>query len=210
MKTITIAFLLLLSGERTRAQTWDEWFRQKETQIRYLTEQLAALKMYGSTVTKGYTILKEGLHTISGYKEADVAQHRERFQSLGVVNETVKNGGFMKEITALRGRMVTIYEKNRRFVQTCRQYTPDEIRYVRSVLEGVVKRANGAWDDAALVVSDEGIQLTDDERIRRLQKLGRRMLDLYAFAASFDREIATLAVAREGLKREGQRIRSFY
>lgn len=55
MKKLCVIMALLTSNVAGQAQTpnWNEWFRQKKTQRKYLIQQIAALKVY--------RILKNGI-----------------------------------------------------------------------------------------------------------------------------------------------------
>ena len=52
--------LCAFSFQAAKAQTFAEWFQQKKTQIKYLTEQIAALEQYGNYVKQGYRIAQGG------------------------------------------------------------------------------------------------------------------------------------------------------
>ncbi|RZM09985.1 MAG: hypothetical protein EOO88_48750, partial [Pedobacter sp.] len=52
-------------GPSCYAQNWNEIFRQKKTQEKYLLKQLAYLKLYGQQLADGYALVKSGLDTIS-------------------------------------------------------------------------------------------------------------------------------------------------
>lgn len=44
---------LFLAPFSVQCQTWDEVFKQKETQKKYLIQQIEAIKMYASYLKKG-------------------------------------------------------------------------------------------------------------------------------------------------------------
>ena len=71
MKRMITVWLLASTAGSLKAQTPDEWFKQKETQIKYLLEQIVALKSYGDMVNKGYNIAQNGLATIFNCKNKD-------------------------------------------------------------------------------------------------------------------------------------------
>ena len=56
MKQFTLLILFVLAGGLSQAQTFNEWFRQKATQKKYLIQQIAALQVYLDYVQKGYAI----------------------------------------------------------------------------------------------------------------------------------------------------------
>src|SRR5690348_12290797 len=91
MKKIFLMVLICVSAFRVQAQTFDEWFRQKKTQIQYLTDQIAALQVYRQSLEKGHTIAGTGLKFIHGIKKSDFDLHHFYFSSLKKVNPQLKS-----------------------------------------------------------------------------------------------------------------------
>jgi hypothetical protein len=91
MKKVIIAGVMMLTIGVVNAQTFDEWFKQKETQIKYLAEQISALQSYGEVINKGYAIAHDGLTNIFNSKGEDYKQHHDYFLSLLKVKTPIKN-----------------------------------------------------------------------------------------------------------------------
>src|SRR5882757_6745240 len=85
--------LLLITATATRScgQTFSEWFSQKKTLIKYLTQQIIALESFESDVKKGYSIATGGLSNIGGITGAEYQLHQNYFLSLKAVNPAVRN-----------------------------------------------------------------------------------------------------------------------
>ncbi len=62
---------------------------QNKTQKEYLIEQIAQLKIYLELTEKGYKIAKEGLTTIGQIKRGEFKLHKNRFDSLLIVNPKI-------------------------------------------------------------------------------------------------------------------------
>ena len=97
MKTRLLLFLLLITGV-SKAQTWEEFSKQKETQKKYLLQQLAALKVYAGYLKKGYTIVTDGLNSIKGFTKAELNLHDTFFKSKKSVNPAVVNQKMLDDI----------------------------------------------------------------------------------------------------------------
>src|SRR4051812_40101385 len=89
MKLLLLFLAMLLISTVCNAQTWDEWFRQRKTQIKYLEEQIIALQVYGSYLQAGYKIVQGGLSTIHDIKNGDFNIHKDYFSSLKHVNASI-------------------------------------------------------------------------------------------------------------------------
>src|SRR6266498_4565607 len=91
MKRFLLSLLLIVGVHTSYGQTWNEWFRQKKTQIQYLVKQIAALKVYTDYLEKGYNIAKDGTNLINDIKHGDFNLHNNYFTSLKSVSSSVRN-----------------------------------------------------------------------------------------------------------------------
>ncbi len=71
MKFIMILITGMILSTAAPAQTWDEWFKQKKTQKKYLAKQIVLLRLYLGYLKKGYEIADKGLTTIHNIKNGD-------------------------------------------------------------------------------------------------------------------------------------------
>src|SRR5690242_14181300 len=113
MRRMTLAGMFVMMAGMVHAQTFEEWFKQKETQIKYLVEQIIALKAYGEVMVKGYDIANKGLTNISGIKAGDYQQHSNYFLSLWKVKSDIKNYAKVASVY----KMVAAIEQQRRVVK---------------------------------------------------------------------------------------------
>jgi hypothetical protein len=72
------------------AQTFDEWFRQNSTQLKYLIAQISALDAYSTALEDGYWITGGGLNGIAGIQAEDTTMHGRHFSSLEIVRSAVR------------------------------------------------------------------------------------------------------------------------
>src|ERR1700744_2509821 len=89
MKFLFIAMLLLAASASCGAQTFDEWFSQKKTQIKYLVTQIAELELYTKDLEKGYQIAHDGLATINDIRHGEFDLHNNYFNSLLTANASI-------------------------------------------------------------------------------------------------------------------------
>ena len=194
MQKIIMVAAFVLRASLLNAQTFDEWFKQKETQIRYLVEQIGALKAYGEVINKGYDIAQNGLSNVFNSKEGDYQQHSNYFLSLWKVKPSVKS--YSKVLSALS--MKTDIEKQYRLIKssTTKFLNDKERSYVNNVYLSLISGCNDLVDELATVIDDDQLQLKDDERIQRIDKICLDMQDRYQFSQSFANEIKLLVLSR--------------
>lgn len=147
MKKISVFLILFSLSATLYAQTWNEWFQQKKTQIKYLTQQMAALQVYKGYLSKGYQIAKGGLHTIGDIKNGEFNLHQAFFSSLSHLNPSVQRYSRIGDIIALQ---LNINKQYKRFYEnwsSSKQLTGHKIEYIHSVFTSL-------FDNCANDISD--------------------------------------------------------
>lgn len=210
MKTmITICFLILI-GSESHAQTFNEWFRQKSTQKKYLIEQIAALKVYEDYVKAGYKIVRSGLDFIGDLKDGEFSLHKKYFTDLITVNPQLRE---YSRITETISRQIELVRISQRTIKTLRQsgmMKEDELQYVKRVFDRVIDHAAALLDELSMLVSDGQVSLKDDERMARIDKLNTETQELHSFMTGFASEAKQLANSRYLEELEAKRIGSYY
>ncbi|MGF7231958.1 hypothetical protein [Arachidicoccus sp.] len=72
------------------AQTFAEFFKQKQTQKKYLLQQVAALEAYTQLAKKGYAIVGSGLRLIGAIKSGKCSLDKEYFDGLNSAEDMAK------------------------------------------------------------------------------------------------------------------------
>jgi len=196
MKTLFLVLAFFLIGTYGSAQTWEEWTQQKKTRIRRLLEQIAANKVYIGYAQKGYTIIRDGLHSIQDIKGGDFRLHLGHFDSLKLVNPRVKNWVKVAEIMAAQLRILKSCKQAITTVGESGQFTPDELDYCKQVFDRLLEECLKNIDELVLVITDGKLAMTDAERIKQIEKLYVDMQEKSAFTASFTGDMRVLARQR--------------
>ncbi|WP_207428914.1 hypothetical protein [Pedobacter sp. SYSU D00535] len=189
-----------------KAQTWDEFFRQKETQKKYLLQQLAALKLYADHLSKGYEIADKGLKTIEGFTKGEFDLHSAFFESLKVVKPAVANNKNIREILTWQAVIIKGYNSlNREAIKS-----GNDKSYIESVRSKVLSDCARDVEDLLAVISSGELEMKDDERLKRIDKLHSDMRDKYQFTESFIRQIKVLNLQREQEKQNSTVSKKIY
>ena len=194
MKNLLI-ILICVFAAKSHAQTYDEWFRQKATQKKYLLQQIAALQMYIGYAQKGYSIAKSGLQTIHSIKSGDFNLHNNYFNSLSAVSPTVKK---YSKVAAIIAMQISIAKQVRSTIKQCTNttLTAIELNYLQQVFNNVLDDCAKNLDELFGLITDSELQMKDGERIKRIDKLYDDMQDKNVFVQSFSHSAKGLAVQR--------------
>jgi len=190
-KQMLTLFALLLTVHPTYCQRLKEWIQQDKTQKEYLTEQIAQLKIYLELTEKGYHIAKEGLTVIGEIKRGEFKLHKNRFDSLLVVNPAIGSSSRLRQITDLHGRVNQTCETLPN--QLSGALNADQMAYIKKVLKLVYDDCQSVLSTLFLVIRDGNLAMTDDERINRIELCFRQMQGNYSFVKNFDQTARLLA-----------------
>lgn len=176
------ALLILMATNELRAQTFSEWFSQKRTQKRYLLEQVLALKVYADFARKGYGVVSDGLSTVKNITSGEFGLHEIFITGLKVASPVIRNDSRIPEILLLNSGMLKTFGS----LTSAGGWDASQMAYLHSVKSVV----NGEiWDDLeelALVIVSGKAEMTDDQRLVRLNEIYDRTKERSAFAQEFE------------------------
>jgi len=197
MKKLIIIIVLLLPLVFTaQAQTWDEWFRQKKTQKKYLLDQIAALQANIGYIKQANKIIKDGTGLISSIKDGDLKLHTGYFNSLKSVKSSISNNSMVKAIISMQEEMAASRTKTILKADDSKQFTNTEIIALKRRLSDLSTEAEKDLDELLLVISDGKVEMTDDQRLKVVNRLYRRMQDKYLLQKVLSTNVLALAQAR--------------
>lgn len=196
MKKLVVFVLFAVFAKVGNAQTFDEWFKQKKTQKKYLIQQIAALKVYKGYVQKGYSIAKEGLTAIGNIKKGDFNLHSDFFSSFKTVNPSIRNYAKVADIIAFQVKVIQTYKTAYTHAQSFSLFSSNEIDYIYKVFTNLITYSTADIDELVKVITANELEMKDDERLKRIDAIHTSIQDKYSFAKSFAEEVKVLAIAR--------------
>lgn len=211
MKNILILLLLTISiYAQAQSPNWNEWFRQKKTQRKYLRQQIIALKVYLEYLKQGYQIVDKGLSTISTIKNGKLQLDKNYLESLKQINPIIKNSPKVNEVLIIQQRISSAFRKLLHFCQTNENFQASEISYIESVYTNILKECELGVDELLIVCTAGTTEMKDDERLLRLDKIHEEMLDKYGFTKAFTSSTYLVAAQRAKLKHNSLSIEKLY
>lgn len=211
MKTYIMLFFIVISiGTQAQSPNWNEWFRQKKTQRKYLLQQIAALKVYLEYLKEGYKIVDKGLTAIGDIKNGTFNLDKNYLNSLKQVSPVVKNSSKVKGILQYQ---YSISSDFRKFLENCRKdenLTPNEVQYIEDVYQNMLRQSEASIDELMVITTADEAEMKDDERLLRLDKVHADMQDMYAFSQDFINSTQLLSLERAKEKNQIKGSRNLY
>lgn len=199
MKKTQLIFsvVLIISCTCSQAQTFNEWFKQKKTQQKYLVQQIAALKVYLGNLKKGVDIAHKGLNTISNIKDGNFNLHRDFFSSLKNVKPAISNSAKVADIIAFQIYVIRDMKKVYAFCERNENFTAEEIRYIAKVHTNMLLLCDASISELLMIIRSNETEMTDDQRLLRIDRIYDDMQEKYAFVQVFSKDAQILSRERE-------------
>jgi hypothetical protein len=198
--------LLLCFSSTVQAQTFAEWWSQKSTQIKYLEQQIVASQVYYGYLKQGYHISQQGLGVIGDWKNGELNLHRDYYNSLKTVNPVIRNNPKLNAIAAYADAIPGQFDH----LQKLSGLTAGNRVYINAVRQKVLSECNRDLQELELVAVNGKVEMTDDERIQRLDKLYDSMKDKFAFTVTYCNQVKMLLLQKHQELQQLQTERRFY
>jgi hypothetical protein len=193
---------LLPTKAIAQTPTWDEWFKQKKTTKKRLVDQIAALKVHLDHIKKGYRIVQRGLYTIDNIKSGNFNLHRDFFSSLNNVNPHIKNSAKVADIIAYQVYIIRDFKQTNARLKRDGNMTPEELYYLGYCYTNMMKSCDLTLAQLMDTITKDKKKMTDDQRIKEIDRLHEDMRDKYAFVRAFGNDNLALSAMREKEKRD--------
>lgn len=210
MKKTLMIMLFCTMFTAGQAQTFAEWFKQKQTQKKYLVQQIAILKVYKNSLQKGYAIAKEGLTTIGNSKNNEYTLHGNYFTSLQKVHPSIKNYNRISDIIFIQNKIIQACNIALIQARESGVYNENEISYVQRVYGRLLNECKTKSEELITITVDNKLEMTDNERMERIDALYDDMQDQYTFLKSFSNATIVLAASRTKAKNNVETSRILY
>lgn len=206
----TVLFFLFLSAvgapRLARSQNSSEWLRQKETELRYLREQLHSLQAFHALQQRGYDVAEKGLSRVQESAQAEHGLHQRFLRSLGEVNPALREGQALAE----GRRIVEAILAEFSLLSRADGLSAHDRPYLRQVQGAVARSCSQDWEELLRTCSPGQLELTDGERLRRMQAALLSLRSRLALTRRFARQVRQVVRIRSKSAAEAARVRLLF
>lgn len=202
MKKFLLLLCLLIGAGRSFAQ-------DGKIIERYL-EQIASLEAYIKVLEKGYDIVKKGTEIIGNIKKGDLSLHSDYFSSLKSVSPAVKKYVRVGDIIALQVNILAVYNACHKETAGSGWFTGGETDFIFSFLSNMLNASMADLDVLLTVTASGTVGMSDDERLRRIDRLYVDMQRIYATAQSFRQTTQAMSLYRQREQGDIQNGKNLY
>lgn len=181
------AFLLCLFSV---AMIWPNQHADAQNLITTMTEQIAKLELYLQNTRKGYSIVQQGLTTIGKIKKGDFDLHSLFFTTLKDVNPAIKNWGKVTDIIAMQVQIFFGCATTLKQFTSSGDFSSNDLKYLNAVYSNLKDLTIKDIDELMGIITDGTWQMSDDERMSRIDLLFDQVSEKYTFLRAFSNRVS--------------------
>jgi hypothetical protein len=158
---------------------------QAQSDIKVMLKQIALIAVHVKELENAIEIDRDGLTTIQEIKNGEFNLHNLFFSSLQSVNPAVTKYSRIAVIISDQISINSEFKELLAHLKASNSITGPEIQYVENVYAHLSDECVKTLNDLIAVTSNGKLEMTDDERIKRIDMIYDDMTDKYAFTRQF-------------------------
>lgn len=206
MKKIIVLLIVLSTCTASKLTAQSEEVQQLLLNV----EKLAQFKQILSDMKKGYQVISTGYSTIKNLSEGNFNLHKTFLDGLMMVSPSVRK--YKRVADIIQNQIVIVKEYKNAFNLFKRDgnFNPDEILYIGDVYSNLFKQSLNDLDELAIIVTDNKVRMSDDERLQAIDRIFNNMQDKLLFLRHFNNNTTILAVQRAREKNDAATMKKIY
>jgi hypothetical protein len=187
-----ITLLVCVAGVQQKAVAQADEIAQLVLNI----EKLSQLKSILSNLKKGYTIVTNGYGKIKNISEGNFQMHELFLDGLLAVSPEVRKYQRIPDIVNFQLRLVKEYKAAFNRFKSSKVFSNTEIRYMATIYEKLLNQSVDNLEELTTVVTAGKLRMSDDERIKAIDRIYEDMEDKLSFLRHFNNNTSMLALQR--------------
>lgn len=198
--------LLILFGINFTSQAQSNEVQQLLLNV----EKLTQLKNILSDMKKGYLIVSNGYNSVKQITEGNFSLHDVFINKLMAVNPVIKNYKRVADIIGYQKDMVKEYQQAFSRFNASQVFNKNELKYLVQVYKGLLNQSLQNIDELTTIITASKLSMSDDERIKIIDRIYEDTEDKLQFLKSFNRKTNVLMLQRNREKDETQHLQNLY
>lgn len=165
-------------------------------------EKLTQFKTILQDMYDGWKIINKGYNTIKDISSGNFSLHKGFLDALMEVSPVVKRYKRITDIVNYQLLIVKRYKAALAQFKADDVFTVPEILYMEKVYNNLFHESLKNLDELFMVITAGQLRMSDDERMRAIDKIYARIEDQFAFLEDFNSSTAYLSLQRKAEQAE--------
>ena len=196
MRKYVIIIVMGLMSLQSSAQS------QEAQQLLLNWEKLTQFKKILQDMYDGWKVINKGYNTIKDISSGNFSLHKGFLDALMEVSPVVKRYKRITDIVNYQGLIVKRYKAAFQQFKAEDVFTVQEILYLEKVYNNLFNESVRNLDELFMVVTAGQLRMSDDERIRAIDRIYDRIEDQFAFLEDFNSSTGYLSLQRKAEQTE--------
>lgn len=210
MRRLSIIIGLVASMQVCHAQTLAEWFKQKSTYKKYSITNIANNEVYYQLLKQSYGVYKDGTNLWHGLKDGEFKMHTAYFDSRKAVSPTVARYQKLQTCAKLQEAILLEYKRGQKDFSGAKYLSVKEKDYIKKVYSNLLDKCSKSMDELNMVATSNKLEMSDDERIKNIDRIYDGFRDKFAFVQSFNNDTRILNLQRQRESGQTATLQSLY
>ncbi len=203
---LMISVIVFCFGFVNKAQAQEEEIAQLLLNV----EKLSQFKQILSDMKTGYDVLSKGYGTIKDISQGNFNMHELFLDGLWAVSPTVRQYGRITDIINNQVLLVKEYQSAFSSFKSGNMFSVSEINYLSGVYSNLFNESLHNLDELTNVVTANKLRMSDDERIKAIDKINSDMENKLQFLRSFNNSTSMLGLQRQRAQQDIYGSKSLY
>lgn len=173
-------------------------------------EKLTQFKAILSDMKQGYQIYQQGYGMVSNLSKGNFHMHNIYLTGLMAVNPAVRNNPRVSQIVGQQNDIISEYKRYASLFRESGTFKASELVYFNNVYNQLVKQSNANIDELANVTTAGQLRMTDDDRLRSIDRIYTSSSEQLQFLRFFNRKAVMLSLLRSKDMNDTQTLKKLY
>jgi hypothetical protein len=175
---------------------------QELQQLSLDIEKLAQLKSMLSSMTKGYSTIKNGYNSVIGISQSNFDLHKTFLDGLFQVSPAVKRYKKINDIISDQSLLVKEYKTANDRFRSASVINPKELLSISNKYAAWVEQSEMNLDELLLVITPGQLRMSDEERIAVIDRADSEMKDILNSLRMFNNSNNAIMQNRQRVKKD--------
>jgi hypothetical protein len=174
------------------------------------TQKLTVMEQTLDQIYDTYKVLEFGYNTITRISSGNYSLHEAFIDGLMMVNPSIRNYKRIPYIIDYQKLLLEEYSRAYNRFRADPHFTPQELQYLGNVYSYLFQASVKNIDDLLMVITSTQLSMSDDERLKAIDRIYLEMESKLRFVRSFNNSTQLLAIQRARSASDVRTINSLY
>jgi hypothetical protein len=183
---------------------------QEAQQLLLNVEKLSQLKNILTDMKRGYQVVSKGYNTVKNIAEGNFSLHEVFLDGLMLVSPHVRKYRKVADIVSMQADLVSEYKGAFKRFGSSGNFSVSELDYLGKIYGQLLDQSLDNLDQLVMVITAGKLRMSDEERLRVVDRVFAELENKLLFLRSFNRETGLLNLQRAREKAELSGMKGFY